>query len=349
MDNLKKEYISLEIIRVLKSRFDSFPDNSAINRNAPFHEAFLQAFSDKFGGINFNTSYLISLSSWLHGLNTTLGQTFFENVAHILSDGQKKEFTSSKQSNLTISKYQQSYINEIITDLKNCTYKPDKVREESLIFDLKDNHFSGAMDFTADNYIEEENYIEAIEIKSVRPNSVEMRGEKQKILNAKSALKNKFPDKTIRFYLGFPFDPTSESPTGYDKKRFMSKCIELTKFFAEDEILIADEFWNHLSGEENTMQQILDMINIIATPAFIEEFDFINDRENFIKQKDKFINLLNKWNLYREKELLENIDKINSLLSNNKNLIRVFNQNCFDNKYNYNIQRYYKLKELVNQ
>ena len=41
------------------------------------------------------------------------------------------------------------------------------------------------MDFSADVFIEDTNTITAIELKSVKPNSGEMKGEKQKILEKK--------------------------------------------------------------------------------------------------------------------------------------------------------------------
>lgn len=114
--------------------------------------------------------------------------------------------------------------------------------------------------FTADVYTETETLIEAIEMKSVRPNSGEGRGEKVKILNAKAAFKLLYPNKEIRFYIGFPFDPTSDTPTGYNKERFFNYLIEFKKFFSPEEVLIGSELWNHLSGQQNTMESILDII-----------------------------------------------------------------------------------------
>ena len=43
----KIEGIALEVISVLFGRFENFPEDSADNRNAPFHEAFLKAFAGK--------------------------------------------------------------------------------------------------------------------------------------------------------------------------------------------------------------------------------------------------------------------------------------------------------------
>ncbi|PIQ68299.1 MAG: hypothetical protein COV91_04860 [Candidatus Taylorbacteria bacterium CG11_big_fil_rev_8_21_14_0_20_46_11] len=64
----------------------------------------------------------------------------------------------------------------------------------------------------------------------------------------------------FKFLIGFPFDPTSATPTGYDKERFFNYLIEFKKFFTPDEVLIASEFWDFLSGSRNTMEKILDVI-----------------------------------------------------------------------------------------
>jgi len=129
LNQTKTQQIALEVIKVLKTRFDNFPKSANENRNAPFHEAFLNAFKDKIEKYVDNVPYLISLSNWLHGLNTTLGQSFFENVAHILSDGEKRTFKNYK-----ITNKQSNAVLEIITDLKNGTRKPNLEEENSLIF-----------------------------------------------------------------------------------------------------------------------------------------------------------------------------------------------------------------------
>ena len=293
----KKELIACEVIKTLKSRFDSFPEDSKNNRNAPFHEAFLNAFSNKLRGNIRDAPYLISLSSWLHGLNTTLGQSFFENIAHILSGGVKKEFTKKKKSSLSITNSQQNEISKIITNLKNKSSFPNVNDENEAIFKIDKMQLTPAMDFTADNYTEGDNFIEAIELKSVKPNSGEMRGEKQKILIAKAALKKRYPSKEICFFIGFPFDPTSPTQTGVDKKRFMDSIIEFTKFFSPNEVLTGDELWDRLSGDKQTTQQILDIINKIATPNFIENYDFLKNVQNRKKDSQHYAAILKEWNI----------------------------------------------------
>jgi hypothetical protein len=199
IEDSKKEKIAYEVIKTLFLRFENFPEDASNNRNAPFHKAFLNAFSNKLDNKVSDIPFFISLSSWLQGLNTTLGQSFFESVAHILSDGYKKEFTKNRSTLLKVSSAQKRAISDIITDLKNCTKTPNLNRENSLIFNMATQPDLEANGFTVDVYIETSTKIIAIELKSVRPNAGEMSGEKQKILQAKAALYNEFTEKEIKY------------------------------------------------------------------------------------------------------------------------------------------------------
>lgn len=344
----QKERISIEVIKTLVTRFESFPEDASNNRNAPFHEAFLKAFSDKLDGKVTDTPFFISLSSWLHGLNTTLGQTFFENVAHILSNGEKREYTSKKLGNRPISQTQRNHISQIIADLSNSTSMPNLQSENQLLFANYPTPQINAMDFSADVFYEEADSITAIELKSVKPNSGEMKGEKQKILEGKAALYNLFPGKQIHFYIGFPFDPTvnpsTESVTSFNKRRFLGSIINMNKFFASDESLVASELWDFLSGEENTMEEILDIINTISTTSFIDKFKLLNDDRR--KGTAEYLTLLSEWNLFSEIELNTNQLTILEKIYRNTKLTRIFNKKSFDTKGNYNWDKYNELKKL---
>ena len=349
LENRVKEKIAIEVIKVLISRFDSFPEDASNIRNAPFHDAFLNAFADKLDGKVLDTPFFISLASWLHGLNTTLGQTFFENVSQILSDGEKREYTSKKLGNLPITKTHREKISEIAADLSTSTEMPDLERENELLLQNYDNENIKAMDFSADVFFEDEDQVIAIEIKSVKPNSGEMKGEKQKILEGKAALQKKFPNKKIDFYIGFPFDPTvdpaKEKVTGYNKERFLRAIINMNKFFDPGETLVASELWDFLSGQEDTMEQILEIINNIATPDFLEKFRYLKSGENRYHQD--YIQLLDKWFLSSEKELVQNDGKIKDKIENDKRLTRIYNKQPFESNGKYRFERYIELKELL--
>jgi hypothetical protein len=345
--NLIKEKISIEVIKTLLSRFESFPEDSSNNRNAPFHDAFLKAFSDKFEGKVSDIPFFITLSSWLQGLNTTLGQTFFENVAHILCNGEKREYTSKKLGNCEITKEQKDRINEILTELSS-TGNPDLSYENTQLLQIFDSPLVKTIDFSADVFFEDTNSITAIELKSVKPNSGEMRGEKMKILEGKSALYRLFPDKEIRFYIGFPFDPTvnpsQENVTNFNKPRFLKSIINMNKYFDSKETLIASELWDFLSGNENTMENILDIINTISTTKFLEKFQLIMNNQN--RNTSNYLKQLQEWNLFSEKLLMENYEIIKNRIDS-KEATRIFNKTAFDSKGNYNWDRFNTLKKLI--
>jgi len=337
MTNQIKEKIAFEVIRTLISRFESFPDDTTTNRNAPFHEAFLNAFKDKLEEKVSDIPFMISLSSWMHGLNTTLGQQFFENVAHIVSNGTKREWTNKKDGNLFITQKQKETINDIITKLSTDEKEPNLDEENKLIFQDDDTEKVKAINFSADIFYEDEDSVTAIELKSVKPNSGEMRGEKQKILEGKAALYHKFKPKKVNFFIAFPFDPTSNENTTYDKDRFLNSIINMKKSFAKNEVLLSAEFWDYLSEEKNTMQEILDIINSIATTDFMKNFQYIQDKQNF---KDvKYKEILEQWYLYHEIRILDNYENIKKNIKNDKKFLRILNKTPFDNKGKYNMDR----------
>ncbi len=301
MDVLKKEKIALEVIKTLKSKFDDFPEDATNNRNAPFHEAFLEAFKIKIERYVTDIPIFISLASWMHGLNTTLGQSFFENVAHILCDGEKRKF-----QNLFISKYQQSTISDIIASLKNKNRTPDLVKENKEIFNSSNDLVVEIPSFSADVYYEEWDKLVLIELKTVKPNSDIFKEQKYKFLHAKSALKSKFPAKNISFYLGFPFDPLNAEKCGYNKDRYFNYSVDFKKYFDPAEVLLADELWDFLSQEKGTMEEIILIINTLAKPDFMEKFNIINEPKNIDIRSSEYRNILLEWFLYRELKVVDN-------------------------------------------
>ena len=346
LDNIIKQRVATQVIRTLYSQFEKFPEDVSGNRNAPFHEAFVNAFSDKLDGKVSSIPTLISLSSWLHGLNTSLGQSFFENTAHILCGGEKKEFTTKRRNNLSIEQTQKDNISRLITDLSNGNISPSLTNENTVIFQEPGvNNLVEATDFTADIFFENDTEVVCLEIKTVKPNKGVFKVEKQKILEAKAALKLKYPNKEIKYFLAFPFDPLSDVPCGYDKNRFMDYSIGFTKYFDATEVLLGAEFWDYLSGFDSTMETILEIINTIATPDFMNELAFLSDEKNRSCDKENYLTLLEKWFLFEEYRLVIQEEQIKSKLTNTK-LQNLFNQSCFKKDGKYKWQRAQELLSL---
>ena len=344
---IQKEQIAIETIKVLYSQTKDIFNVINFSQKKPYADTLFYSFFDwEYGSI--------TLKSWMHGLNTSLGQSFFENVGQILCDGTKKEFTSKSKSLLKLSSSQKLKIANAIIDLSNNNFSPDSLidREEveEIIEDLED-----ATGFTADIFFEDDEQVVCIELKTVKPNKGVFKVEKQKILEAKLALRSAYPNKTIHFFIGFPFDPLSDEPTSYDKQRFMNYSVDFRKYFAESEFLLSSELWDYLSGTTQTMETILEIINSIATVKFVENFDFLQDKNNIVIRKDEYINLLKKWYLFREVSLVENQEDIYTKILGNKPLIRTFNQDVFkvlrnkdDCKIEYNENRVSQVLEVLN-
>lgn len=337
----KVEAVAYQVIKTLYKRFEMFPEDPSGIRNAPFHMAFLRAFQSRLEAYVTDIPVFISLSSWFHGLNTTLGQTFFEGISHILSDGIKREFKTLK-----ISHVQQTTVTDIVTDLKNNAQVPNLARENRLIYQNHTPQDKEVSNFTADCFFEDNEKIVAIELKTVKPNSGIFKNEKDKMLSAKAGLKNANPEKEIFFYLGFPFDPLSPTPTGSNKTAFMNYSIDFKKFFAPNEVLLADELWNFLSGDTNTMQQIIDIINAIASPQFMDKYSFLNDSRNRTTNREQYLQQLAEWKLFSEIKLMNGEAFLLQTIENNKRMLRKFNQPIF-NEGDYNIGRFVALKDFL--
>ncbi len=62
------------------------------------------------------------------------------------------------------------------------------------------------------------------------------------------------------------------------------------------------------------MEQILEIINTIATPEFKDKFNFIRNSEN--RNKTEYKKLLDEWFLYSEKELIANDENLKEAVKN---------------------------------
>lgn len=228
-----------------------------VTRNTPFHDVFLQILQEKYENVDLNTSYLPLVASWAN-LQQPLSRDLIR-IGHILSNGYQRFF--KRNFALEVSINQARIIDRIISSLNAGLQYPNVEQENDLIFvkDKVGERTRKAPDIVVDIYRESISFVECIQIR-LFPQDYDARGEKQKILYAKAAFKRLYPKKNIKFYVGFPFDPTSDTPTGYNKERFMNYLIEFKKFFSPDEILIASELWDHLSGEKRTMEEVLKIV-----------------------------------------------------------------------------------------
>lgn len=153
--NLQKEEIAVKTIKVLYHQIDEIAEITNSHQARTYSQTFLNSLVDPKIGT-------ISLSSWMHGLNTSLGQSFFEKTAHILCGGTKREFTTKKKTALKTTQIQKATIADIITHLTNGLIIPDLESENEEISN-QNEVLVEATDFTADVYFEDSEEIVCIE------------------------------------------------------------------------------------------------------------------------------------------------------------------------------------------
>lgn len=111
--------------------------------------------------------------------------------------------------------------------------------------------------------------------------------------------------------------------------------------------MLASELWDFLSGERNTMEQILNIINAISTPEFLTKFDFLVNNNN--RGLESYKKQLEEWYLFSEILLIENDRQIKESIQNKIRLTKCYNQKLFKNEGGYNYERYYILKDLISK
>jgi hypothetical protein len=172
---IQREQIATVIIEVLYCQLKEILEITNSNQIKKYANTFFASIVD-------DKLTKITLSSWMHGLNTSLGQSFFERTAYILSNSKKKDFKEN-----TITELQISQISKIITELQNRRgdTKPNLQAENERIWSANFGVEDFAHDFTIDIFWEDETEVVAIEAKTVRPNSDVSKLTKDKILRAK--------------------------------------------------------------------------------------------------------------------------------------------------------------------
>lgn len=94
------------------------------------------------------------------------------------------------------------------------------------------------------------------------------------------------------------------------------------------------------------MEQILEIINAIATPEFMNKYDYLNDYQNRLNDTENYKILLQKWFLFKEIDLLNNNSTVLGKVRGISKTERVFKQPILK-KGEYNSTRYNSLKDLI--
>ena len=329
----QQEKIAHEVIRVLyTSHLDSQFINSYIY-SSPFHKTFLNMANSKVHDNLDEISQYAKIVAWINGITDESMKSFYTQLMEILSDGIRRDFHS-----LFISRKQQDIIFKTIIQLNHGINNSVYPFEEDEPF-LHDGIYNIPIRFLSiDCCIEDNNEIKLFDIVSSNPVSINYEEKKEKLLCLKAGLGNKYPEKNISFHLGFPYASFFSGAKDNDKKNFIKNVPVCSKYFNSTELLYSDEFWDYLAEDKSTTLQISMIIEAIATLDFIEKYDFINDSQNRVRNRNQTLKILQDWSLYFDAEMLKNNTKIINRIAGDNRCMRRYNQPLFSSG-NYNIER----------
>lgn len=237
----KKEKIRQVLKSSLRNKFRNYNPETI---NMPFHYRLLG--KDR-----------MALFSFIHSLNTTFGTSIYEPVAIALAEEGFKVAVAQAKSHNFISEEAHRQIQQIMTGLINAAMDPNKPNE---IAQIRKVCRSGQMnkvkltqvDIRLEGYDDE---LILIDMKTVKPNTIEFKGFKRTLLEWAAAEMAKNPAVKIKTMIGIPYNPYEPKP--YD--RWTMKGM----FDLPHEVLVAEELWEFIGGK-GTYQDLLDCFETVG-------------------------------------------------------------------------------------
>lgn len=191
----------------------------------------------------------MALYSFIHSVNTMLGQSIFESIAEIIAE---PNFDTAKaQYTLTGSLSDESYlaIGHLMDDLKS-TAKAANVENENKALKTIVNKDSKERKERVDLFLKKNNIEWYFEIKTVKPNIDVFARTKEKLLRWKAMRYADNKNIEVKTCICIPYNP--EAPKPYARWTLQG-LYDLKK-----EVLVAEEFWDMLGGK-GTYDELLDI------------------------------------------------------------------------------------------
>lgn len=186
----------------------------------------------------------MALYSFIHSINTSLGQSIFEQVAVILA--KNSGFKASHQHSLEgyISQEAVLTIDRIERDLKSCIRRPDSNQE---FIDVQNSaqrgDFGKVIKAKIDVYVESEDAEFYFEIKTAKPNMAAFKSVKKQLLEMIALRTSRdIPTKKVKTIVAIPYNPYEPKP--YERWTLQGL------FDLQEEIKVGKEFWDLVGGKD---------------------------------------------------------------------------------------------------
>lgn len=200
----------------------------------------------------------MALFSFVQSVNTMLGTSVFEQTAAIIARPNfKRAIPQYKEFNNTVCDEAQSVIQVIMNDLRAGRATPNKPAETLRVLKVAQRgNIITVKRPRIDLFVESHQGVEFyFDLKTAKPNIGEFVGFKRTLLEWVAIRGAENPKAKIHTMLAIPYNPYEPEPY----QRWTLQGL----FDVPKEILVADEFWNFLGGE-NTYEEVLNVFEQVG-------------------------------------------------------------------------------------
>ena len=210
--------------------------------------------------------------SIIHSINTNIGTSIYEPVARELAIPFFEEVDTQVKLSGNHSTEAQREISAILNELSLGNLQPNQNEElERIRLKAKLGDTETKKMTNIDVFLRNGNDYYFIDIKTAKPNKDGVQKYKQTALEWMATHLYDHPEANVIPIVGIPYNPYYPKP--YDRWTF-------NNFFDTSEksqLLVAEEFWNFLSGGENIYDQLLECFQIVGDKMRDEIDRFIGE------------------------------------------------------------------------
>jgi type II restriction enzyme len=226
-----------------KKLLEKLHDYSQETQSAPFHVRLLG-------------TERVAIHSFVHSVYTMLGSSIFEYIAEAIGACNFDQSKAKFRFKGPISERAIVEINRLLPKLRRSSVTANESEENRLIKAIcKEGAIGEPQSYTVDLFLKRDNIEYLCEIKTVKPNIDVFEFTKGKLLRWKASRYYVDDSIEVKSLLCIPYNPEAPNPYG----RWTLQGL----FDLENEVLVADEFWNFLGGD-NTYEELLNIFEIIG-------------------------------------------------------------------------------------
>lgn len=256
----KKRAIEIKqyLTDTIKSKLLKYNPETA---HMPFHWAILG--KDRMG-----------MFSFIQSINTSMGMSIFEQVGKIIAKDNFEIVDNQVIPPELGSSNSLDEVKEILISLETTNEMPNEVQEYQKLLNSITSSVQKRKLTRIDLYLEKDDEVYLIDVKTVKANKGEVKGIKTTLLEWKSVYLFTNSSKRYHSLLGLPYNPYYPEP--YNRFTFKG-MLDLEK-----EMLVAEEFWDFLGGS-GTYDQLIEIFQEVGNEqrdSIDSFFKNLNEKSN---------------------------------------------------------------------